>query len=84
MTAAIDAGIRGPKGFATPAAAAKTLHLTMPTILVANDVALNQWHVAATPTAYIIDSEGLITQVIQPDNTKTLADEINTALAETS
>jgi thiol-disulfide isomerase/thioredoxin len=83
VTAAIDAGIKGPKGFETPAAAVKTLRLKVPTILVANNVALNEWHVAATPTAYIIDSGGVITKVLQPKAPEKLAGDIKRALANT-
>ena len=82
VTAAIDAGLRGPKGFETPAAAVKTLRLKLPTILVANDVAQKQSRVAATPTAYIIDSNGRISQVLQPGSTD-LAKTITKALART-
>jgi len=82
VTAAIDAHQRGPKGFETPSAAVKTLHLRLPTILVANDVAQTQWRVASTPTAYVIDSSGNITQVLQSaDN---LARSIKDALARTN
>jgi thiol-disulfide isomerase/thioredoxin len=84
VTAAIDAGVKGPKGFETPAAAVKTLRLRAPTILVANDVAKNEWHVATTPTAYIIDSAGVITQVLQPKLAEHLAGDIRSALSATS
>jgi thiol-disulfide isomerase/thioredoxin len=84
VTAAIDAGIKGPKGFETPVAAVKTLRLKVPTILVANNVAQNEWHVARTPTAYIIDSGGVITQVLQPKSAQSLAGDIKHALAETN
>jgi thiol-disulfide isomerase/thioredoxin len=83
VTAAINAELKGPKGFATPAAATKTLHLQVPTILVAQRVARNQWHVGATPTTFIIDSNGVITQVIQPEDAGSLAGEIQSALAQT-
>jgi len=83
VTAAIDAGVKGPKGFETPAAAVKTLRLRAPTILVANDVAKNEWHVATTPTAYIIDSAGVIAQVLQPSAPDHLARDIRAALAKT-
>jgi thiol-disulfide isomerase/thioredoxin len=82
VTAAIDAHQRGPKGFETPSAAVKTLHLRLPTILVANDGAHTQWRVASTPTAYIIDSSGKITQVLQ--NADNLAQSIKDALAQTN
>jgi len=83
VTAAIDTGFRGPRGYATPAAAVKTLRLKLPTILVADNVAQQEWLVAATPTAYIIDSAGVITQVLQPDSKHSLdrlAEDIKTAL----
>ena len=84
VTAAIDAGIKGPKGFETPAAAVKTLRLRLPTILVANKVAQDDWHVTTTPIAYVIDSAGVITQVLQPKSTQTFAGDIKRALVKTS
>ena len=84
LTAAINAGQKGPKGFRTPAAATKTLHLKIPTVLVANKAARNQWRVAATPTTFIIDSGGVITQVIQPDDASYLATEIQAAVDQTA
>ena len=83
VTAAINAGLKGPKGFETPAAAVKTLRLRLPTVLVANDVAQRQWLVASTPTAYVINSRGVITQVLQPSDAAKLAEKISSALAET-
>ena len=83
VTAAINAGIKGPKGFETPEAAVKTMRLTVPTILVANGVAQNEWHVTATPTAFIIDSAGTVTRVLQPKSSEQLAAEIERALAST-
>ena len=80
--------VRGPKGFETPAAAVKTMHLTIPTVLYDSDAALNpspgEWSVAQTPTAYIVDQAGLITSVLQPDsNGEVTVSEINRALAAT-
>jgi hypothetical protein len=83
MTAAIDAGLKGPKGFTTPSAAVKTLRLTLPTILVANDVAQKPWQVAATPTAFILSSYGVVEQVLEPGKTVDLAGAIEDALAGT-
>jgi hypothetical protein len=51
--------------------------------LVANDVAQNEWHVATTPTAYIIDSAGVITKVLEPKSPQKLASDIKRALAST-
>ena len=64
VSAAINAGLKGPKGYETPKAAAKTMHLTIPTILVSKAQA-TAWNVGMTPTAYILDSNGVITQVIE-------------------
>jgi thiol-disulfide isomerase/thioredoxin len=80
--------VRGPKGFETPAAAVKTLRLTIPTVLYEGAVALNpapgEWAVAQTPTVYIVDRAGLITTVLQPDsNGEVTVNEINRALAAT-
>jgi thiol-disulfide isomerase/thioredoxin len=83
VTAAINAGLKGPKGFETPAAAVKTLHLRIPTMLVANNVAMKKWLVASTPTVYIIDSSRVVTQVLQPTPSDNLADQIESALAQT-
>ena len=83
VTASIDAGLKGPKGYSTPAAAAKTMHLRVPTILVSDAAAKERWRVAGTPTAFIIDSSGVITQVLQGDDDSSLADAIRQALAAT-
>jgi hypothetical protein len=80
VSAAIDAGLKGPKGFETPIAAAKTLHLEMPTILVAHDVAQQQWMVAQTPTAYILDADGVIVDVLEGSEKAKLARAIKKAL----
>ena len=64
VTVAIDAGNKGPKGYETPKAATKTMHLTLPTILAPKAQAM-AWQVAMTPTAFILDSNGVVTQVIQ-------------------
>lgn len=64
VSAAINGGLKGPKGYKTPKAAAKTMHLTIPTILVSKAQA-TAWKVGMTPTAYILDSNGVITQVIE-------------------
>lgn len=64
VSVAINAGHKGPKGYETPKAAAKTMHLTIPTIL-APESQTRAWQVASTPTAFILDSNGVITQVIE-------------------
>jgi thiol-disulfide isomerase/thioredoxin len=85
VTAAIDAGLSGHrKGYRTPAAATKTMRLRVPTILVPNHVASDSWQVAGTPTAFIIDSSGVIIKVIEGDDDSNLADEIRSALAATN
>jgi hypothetical protein len=79
------------KGFATPAAAIKTLHLTMPTVLYDATAALNpapgQWAVRETPTVYVINPGGVITTVLQA-NLESSGDipvsQINRALAQTN
>ena len=80
--------VAGPKGFETPAAAVKTLRLTIPTVRYDSAAALNPapggWAVAQTPTVYIVDQAGLITTVLQPDsNGEVTVTEINRALAAT-
>ena len=84
VTGAIDLGAKGPKGFETPAAAVKTLGLTMPTVLVPDDVARNQWKIAQTPTVFLIDSGGTIRDVIVPNDPKQLAKLVDRALQKTS
>jgi thiol-disulfide isomerase/thioredoxin len=64
VSVAINGGLKGPKGYETPKAAAKTMHLTIPTILAPKAQAM-AWQVAMTPTAFILDSNGVVTQVIQ-------------------
>jgi thiol-disulfide isomerase/thioredoxin len=90
ITAAIkNPTAAGPKGFETLAAAVKTLRLTVPTVAYDANAALNpapgQWVVAATPTAYIISAQGVITAVLQPDTTGNVTvSEVNTGLAATN
>ena len=77
-----------PKGFETPAAVIKRLHLTMPTVLYDSNAALHpapgEWSVAQTPTAYVISSTGTIAAVLQPDASgQVTVKEINRALAAT-
>jgi len=64
VAVAIDAGLKGPKGYETPKAAAKTMHLTIPTILASKSEAM-EWGQFTTPIAFILDSKGVITQVIE-------------------
>jgi thiol-disulfide isomerase/thioredoxin len=79
VTASIDAPLKGRKGYTTPAAATKTMHLSQ----VSDAAAKDRWHVAATPTAFIIDSSGAVTQVLQGDDDTSLANAIRQALAAT-
>jgi len=69
VAAAIDAGLRGEKGYQTPAAAAKTMRLTIPTALVAS-AAADEWQVAGTPTGFVLDTNGKVTAVIAADTPK--------------
>jgi len=64
ISASIDAGFDGPKGYETPTAAAKSMHLTMPTIL-ASELQADTWQIKSTPTAFILDAHGKVTAVIQ-------------------
>ncbi|HEV2311145.1 MAG TPA: TlpA disulfide reductase family protein [Acidimicrobiia bacterium] len=86
LTPALSAA---PKGFETPAAVIKRLHLTMPTVLYDSHAALNpapgEWAVAQTPTAYVISSTGTISAVLQPDPStgEVTVKAINRALAAT-
>jgi thiol-disulfide isomerase/thioredoxin len=64
VAVAINGGLKGPKGYETPKAAAKTMHLTIPTILASKAQAM-AWRVPMTPIAFILDSNGVVTQVIQ-------------------
>ena len=87
ISAAMSSSMRGRKGFETPQAAIKTMHLTIPTVLYSSNAALNappgQWSVSSTPTAYVIDRAGTIRVVLQPDgNGEVTVKAINGALAE--
>ena len=64
VSASIDAGFDGPKGYETPAIAAKSMHLTMPTVLV-SELQADTWQVRSTPTAFILDADGNVDAVIQ-------------------
>jgi thiol-disulfide isomerase/thioredoxin len=68
--------VKGPKGFETPAVAAKKLRLTIPTIPFDAATLLS-------PTAFIISSHGVITSVLEPDNRGDVTvSEIQRGLAE--
>jgi thiol-disulfide isomerase/thioredoxin len=82
VTAAIDIGAKGSKGFETPAAAVKTLGLEMPTVLVTRDLA-DRWKVSSTPTAFVVDSGGTIRRVLVPSDPAQLAKDLGRALRQT-
>ena len=79
VAAAIDAGLRGDKGYETPAAATKTLRLTIPTALV-SAAAANEWQVAQTPTGFVLDSNGVVTAVIVDETPKAFVKKLGKAL----
>ncbi|MEY2417349.1 MAG: hypothetical protein QOG90_29 [Actinomycetota bacterium] len=81
VAVAIDAGLKGGKGFETPAAAAKTLKLTVPTILEPRAQADGDWHLASVPTAFILDARHNVVSVITRGNSdKNIAPDIRRAL----
>jgi len=65
LTGAIDLGAKGADGFETPAAAVKTLKLSMPTALITRELA-DQWKIDSTPTAFVVDAQGTIRAVVLP------------------
>ena len=83
VAAAIDAGLRGEKGYKTPAAATKTMRLTIPTVLVASEAA-DQWQVAATPTGFVLDASGVVTAVVVAETPKAFVNELRARLVAAS
>jgi thiol-disulfide isomerase/thioredoxin len=83
VAAAIDAGLRGDKGYETPAAATKTMHLTIPTVLVSS-AAADEWQVAQTPTGFVLDSSGTVTAVIVGETPKAFVKKLGKFLAAAS
>jgi thiol-disulfide isomerase/thioredoxin len=79
VAAAIDAGLRGGKGYQTPAAATKTMRLTIPTALIASSAA-DQWQVAGTPTGFVLDANGVVTAVVVAETPKAFVAKIRKSL----
>ena len=79
VAAAIDAGLRGEKGYQTPAAATKTMRLTIPTVLVAS-AAADEWQVAGTPTGFVLDANGKVIAVVAADTPKALVTKLRKSL----
>ncbi len=74
------------KGYETPQAATHTMGLTIPTILFkTSQVSIahkGQWQVLETPTAFIVNSRGVVVRVIVPDASNLItAPELQSALA---
>ena len=79
IAAAIDAGLRGEKGYKTPAAATKTMRLKIPTVLIASEAA-DAWQVAGTPTGYVLDANGVVTAVIAAETPEAFIKKLRTSL----
>jgi len=74
------------KGYETPRAATHTMGLTIPTILFKTSQVFvahkGQWQVLETPTAFIVNSRGVVVRVIVPDTSNLItAPELQSALA---
>ena len=79
VAAAINAGLRGEKGYQTPAAATKTMGLTIPTVLVAS-AAADEWQVAGTPTGFVLDANGMVTAVVAAATPKAFVTKLGKSL----
>ena len=79
IAAAIDAGLRGEKGYQTPATATKTMRLTIPTVLVAS-AAADEWQVAGTPTGFVLDADGIVTAVVAAETPKAFVTKLRKSL----
>jgi len=82
VTATMDPGVKGPKGYETPKDAATTFGLNAPTMLVSDATARDSWGVSSVPVAFVIDSSGTIRKVITPTDPAALAPAIKKALAK--
>jgi thiol-disulfide isomerase/thioredoxin len=79
VAAAINAGLRGEKGYQTPAAATKTMRLTIPTVLVAS-AAADEWQVVGTPTAFVLDANGMVTAVVAAETPNAFVTKLSKSL----
>jgi thiol-disulfide isomerase/thioredoxin len=79
VAAAIDAGLRGGKGYQTPAAATKTMRLTIPTVLIPS-AAADEWQVAGTPTGFVLDANGVVTAVVVAGTPKAFVTKLRKSL----
>jgi thiol-disulfide isomerase/thioredoxin len=66
MSAAIERpDIPAEPGYQTAAQAVATMHLSMPTVAISRQTADATWHAQALPTAYLLDRNHEVVQVIQ-------------------
>jgi thiol-disulfide isomerase/thioredoxin len=81
VTATVDLGVKGPKGYETPKDAVKTFGLDAPTMVVSDDTVRSSWGVSSVPAAFVMDSSGTVRKVIAPKDPAALAPAIKKALA---
>jgi hypothetical protein len=82
VTATVDLGVKGPKGYETPKDAAKTFGLDAPTMLVSDATVRNSWGVSSVPVAFVMDSTGTVRKVVATKDPGALAAAIKKALAK--
>ena len=57
----------GDEGFESPAAATRTMDLSIPTVVVERSKADREWRLTHVPTAFVLDRDHMIVDVIEAD-----------------
>jgi len=72
--------VEAPPGYTTPAEAVATMKLTMPSVAISRDVADATWRPEAFPTAYLLDQDHNVVQVIQSADAGAIASALSSQL----
>jgi len=84
MSAAIERpDIEAPVGYRTAAEAAATMKLAMPSVALSRDDADATWQPEAFPTAYLLDKDHKVVEVIQSADADAIASALGTDLGVT-
>jgi hypothetical protein len=74
MSAAIERpDVPASPGYQTASQAVATMHLAMPTVAISRQSADATWHAQALPTAYLLDRNHKVVQVIQAADAEAIA-----------
>lgn len=74
MSAAIEfPDVEAPPGYRSAKEAAATMELTMPSVAISRDDADAAWRPEAFPTAYVLDKDHNVIEVIQSADAETIA-----------